>query len=99
METLIRELEALTSAPEVTHQQLVGAVLAAAARIDHALDERMVGMQALAMAVAMQPVIDAKRLHDDFVRILESQLGELGTVSADLRDMGSALRVAAADRR
>jgi hypothetical protein len=99
METLIRELEALRSAPEVTHQQLVGAVLAAAARIDHALDERMVGMQALAMAVAMQPVIDAKRLHDDFVRILESQLGELGTVPADLRDMGSALRVAAADRR
>ena len=97
METLMRELNALKEAPAVTHQQLVGAVVAAAAHIDALLDERMVGIQALAMAVAIQPGIDAKRLHRDFVAILERQFDSSRPMPADLRDMASAIGLAAAD--
>ena len=97
MEALIRELTALENAPEVTNRQLVGVVLAAAARIDKVLDERMVGMQAFAMAVAMHPGLDARRLHDDFIAILDRQFASLGPIPVDLRDMISALAVVAAD--
>lgn len=98
METLIRELSALTNARGVTYRQLVGAVLAAAARIDKALDERMVGIQAFAMAVAMHPGLDARRLHDDFAAILERHFAAIGPMPVDLRDMISALGVVAASR-
>ena len=97
MEALIRELTALKNAQDVTNKQLVGVVLAAAARIDKALDERMVGIQAFAMAVAMHPGLDARRLHDDFVAILERHFASVGPMPADLRDMVSALAVVAAD--
>ena len=99
METLIRELNALQEAPVVTSQQLVGAVVATATRVDQALDERMIGMQALAMALAMQPAVDALRLREDFLAILERQFDCPSQIPADLRDMASALAVAAADRR
>ena len=98
MESLIRELDQLKSAPSVTNRQLVGAVLAVATRVDKALDERMVGIQSFAMAVAMQPAIDAKRLQQDFATILGSQFDSLSRMPADLRDMVSALGIALADR-
>lgn len=97
METLMRELNALKDAPAVTHQQLVGAVVAAASRIDALLDERMVGIQALAMAVAMQPGIDANRLHRDFLAILERQFDPARPMPEDLRDMVTAIGLAAAE--
>lgn len=99
MEALIRELTALENAPDVTNKQLVGVVLAAAARVDKILDERMVGIQALAMAIAMHPGVDARRLHDDFVAILDRQFASVGPMPADLRDMVSGLAIVAADTR
>ena len=99
MKSLIRELDDLKGAPSVTNRQVVGAVLAVAARMDKALDERMVGIQSFAMAITMQPAVDGRKLQRDFAAILESQFDSASQVPGELRDMVTALRIALADAR
>jgi len=99
MDALIRELEAMRQAPELSSPKLIGAIVAAAVRMRDVLDSRMVAIQALATAVAMQPEINSSRLHDDFVVILKANFGSLREAPGELRDIAAAIKLAASDRR
>ena len=99
MDALIRELEAMRGTPDLSGAKLIGGVVAAAVRIRDILDSRMIAIQALATAVAMQPEIDAAKLHDDFVVILKANFASLRDVPGELRDMAAAIKLAETDRR
>ncbi len=99
MDRLIRELESLRQKAQLTNNEVVGVMLAATARFRDILDERMVGIQALASAMAMQPEVDAVKLHDDFLAAVTSHFESLRAVPHDVRDIASAIELAAAERR
>jgi hypothetical protein len=99
MEALIRELEALSQKPDVPNSKLVGAVIATAVRFREILDARMLGFQALAAAVAMQPEIDPRKLHEDFLTLLGAQYESARDIPRELRDIASAIKLASADGR
>jgi hypothetical protein len=98
METLIRELESLRHKPQLTNSEIVGVMVATTARLREILGDRMVGIQALASAVAMQPEIDAARLHDDFLDILKAHFETLRQTPSELKDIAAGIRLAAAER-
>ena len=98
MEHLIRELESLRSRPQLTDSQIVGAMIAAAARFKEILDDRMVGIESLATAVAMQPEIDARKLHDDFLAILRVHFDSIRRIPPELRDIAASIKLAEVDR-
>jgi len=99
MDRLIKELEALASKPDLPNDKVVGAVIATAMRCRDILSARMVGLQALATATAMQPTVDANQLHDDFLRLLGAQYEQPLEVPEALRDIALAIKLAAAERR
>ena len=98
MDTLIRELEMLRDRPDLPNTRILGAVIATAVRFREILDKRMVGIQALATAVAMQPQVDASKLHDDFLQILRSHYESDREIPCELRDIAAAITLAAAER-
>lgn len=98
MDALIRELQLMGERPNLSNAKLVGGMVAAAVRMRDILDSRMVGIQALATAVAMQPEINASKLHDDFVVILKANFESLKETPTELRDMAAAIKLAASDR-
>lgn len=99
METLIRELESLREKPQLTTGEVVGVMLATAMRLKEVLDARMVGIQALATAVAAQPQIDVVKLHDDYLRVLKSHFDSTRRIPVDLRDVAASIKLAGTDRR
>jgi hypothetical protein len=98
MDALIRELESMRETPALSNAKLIGGVVAAAVRMRAILDARMIGIQALATAVAMQPEIDPSKLHDDFIAILKANFETLRDAPSELRDMAAAIKLAASDR-
>lgn len=98
MDKLIAELEGLREKPQLTNSQVVGVMLSTVMRFRTVLNDRMVGIQALATAMALQPEVDALRLHDDFQRIMGSHFESERDIPSELRDIASAIRLAAADR-
>ena len=98
MDRLIRELESLASTPDVPNAKVLGAVMATAMRCRDILGTRMAGLQALATATAMQPGIDASRLHDDYLRILAGHYDSAEEIPQSLRDIALAIKLAAAER-
>jgi hypothetical protein len=99
METLIRELESLRQKPQLTNSDIVGVMLATTARLRDVMSERMVGIQAMAAAVAMQPEVDAVKLHDDFLNILKAHFESLRATPRELKDMAAGIKLAAAERK
>jgi hypothetical protein len=97
MDRLIKELESLASKPDVPNAKVVGAILATATRCRDILSTRMVGLQALATATAMQPKIDALRLHDDFLRIVGAHYNSPAQIPEALQDIALAIKLAAAE--
>src|SRR5688572_5692700 len=98
MDRLIRELEFLAAKPDVPTAEVVGAVRATAMRCRDILSERMVGLQALATATALQPKIDALQLHDDYLRILRAHYDSNSELPDGLRDIALSIKLAAAER-
>ena len=98
METLLRELQSLRDKPDVPNARLVGAVIATAVRFRDILDSRMVGIQALATAVAMQPEVDTLKLHDDFLTIVRSHYDPTQSIPQELGDIALAIKLASGDR-
>lgn len=99
MESLIRELEALRKRPQLTNSEFAGAMIAMAARLRDVTDQRMLGLQALVSAVAMQPHIDAMKLHDDFVNGLKSRFESLRLAPSELQDIAAQIKLVAAERK
>ncbi len=99
METLIRELRAMTEKQAVSSQQLSGAILAVCVRFKDLLDARMAGIQALATAIALQPELDAQKLHDDFVHGLRAHFETVRNIPQELKDVATAIKLAASDLR
>ena len=99
METLIRELESLRHKPQLTTSEVVGVMLATAMRLKEVLDVRMVGIQALASAIAAQPEIDVMKLHDEYLRVLKSHFDSVRRIPVELRDVAASIKLAAAERR
>ena len=97
MDALIRELQALSERREIPDKQVVGAILAATIRFRDVLNNRMVGIQALATAIARQPQIDSSKLHDDFVIQLKQHFESMKAIPQDLRDVANAIKLAAID--
>jgi hypothetical protein len=56
-------------------------------------------MQALAASVAMQPQLDADKLHADFLGLVKEQFGSARNIPMELRDLASAIKLAAAERK
>lgn len=98
MEKLIEELKELQGQRELAGNKVVGAVLAAAVRIRQLLEERSLAMQALAASVAMQPGVDAEKLHLDFLAIAKAHLRPARHVPVEVRDMAAAIKLAAAEK-
>lgn len=98
METLIRELESLRKRPQLTNNEVAGAMVAMTMRLRDLLDQRMIGIQAIASAVAMQPQIDVLKLHADFMSILKSHFESVQRIPGDLKDMAAGIKLAASDR-
>jgi hypothetical protein len=98
METLIRELESLRKRPQLTNDEVAGAMVAMTVRFRDVLDERMIGIQAIATAAAMQPEIDAFKLHDDFMGILRAHFESVSRIPRDLKDIAAGIKLAAAER-
>jgi hypothetical protein len=98
MDALIRELELMRETPGLSNAKLIGGIVAAAVRMRAILDARMVGIQSLATAVAMQPEINASKLHDDFIVLLKANFESLREAPSELRDMAAAIKLAASDR-
>lgn len=98
MEKLLKELEQLRQAPDLPNAKMIGALIATATRCKDILDARMVAVQSLAAAVAMQPQVDALKLHDDFLNQVKAHYGS-GNTPAELTDIALAMRLAAPDRR
>jgi hypothetical protein len=99
LEKLIKELEELRTQPNLSNNQVVGAVIAAATRFRSALDDRVLGMQALSAALAMQPEIDAHKLHDDFYGILNSHFDSGHGIPVELKDIAAAIKLARGGRQ
>ena len=98
MDALIRELETLTQRPKPSPREAVGAMLAATMRFSEVLNERMVAIQALAAAIAMQPQIDVAKLHDDYLDTLKAHFDSRRSIPVDLRDIASSIQLAASER-
>lgn len=98
MEALMRELECLRQKPQLTNSEIMGVMLATTARLRAILSDRMVGIQAVAAAIAMQPEIDAHRFHDDFLGILRAHFESERETPSELKDMAAGIRLAAAER-
>jgi hypothetical protein len=98
MDTLFRELETLRQKPQLTNNEIVGVMVATIARFREVLNHRMVGIQALAAAVAMQPEMDPQKLHDDFMTILGAHFESPRHMPSELIDIAAGIRLAAADR-
>jgi hypothetical protein len=98
MDRLIKELESLAARQDVPTAQVVGAVMATAMRCRDILSARMVGLQALATATALQPRIDALQLQEDFLRILGAHYEPPNEVPDALQDIALAIKLAAAER-
>jgi len=98
MEKLIRELESLGKKQQLSNSEVTGAMMAMTVRFREILDQRMIGIQAIATAAAMQPQVDASKLHDDFMRILKSHFESVQRIPADLKDIASGIKLAAAER-
>jgi hypothetical protein len=99
MDALVRELEALRAQPDIPNSKVVGAVLSAAMRIRDILEWRIAGIEALATAIAMQPGIDAARLHRDFLEVLKARYESMRHVPNELKDMAAAIQLAATERK
>ncbi|HUI98713.1 MAG TPA: hypothetical protein VLY46_00675 [Usitatibacter sp.] len=99
MEKLIRELKELQDREDLTGNKIVGAVLAAAVRIRQLLEERSLALQALAASVAMQPGIDAEKLHADFLEIVKAHFRPARSIPLELKDMAAAIELAAAEKK
>jgi len=99
MDALVRELEALRAQPDIPNSKVVGAVLSAAMRIRDILEWRVAGIEALATAVAMQPGIDAERLHRDFLAVLKARFESMRHVPSELKDMAAAIQLVATERK
>src|SRR5947209_1363099 len=97
MDALVRELELLRMKPQLTNDQVVGMMVAATVRFKEVLEDRMVGIQAIATAVAMQPSIDVTKFHEDFVALLEKHF-ESPRIPTDLRDIAASIKLAGSDR-
>ena len=98
MDRLIKELEELANKPELPNAKVVGAIIATATRCRDILSARMVGLQALATATALQPGVDARRLHEDYLRILVAHYDTPKEIPEALQDIGLALELVAAEK-
>jgi len=98
VEKLLEELELLRRSPDLPTEKMVGAIIATAARCKDILDARMVAVHSLATAVAMQPQIDALKLHDDFVNQVKAHYAGRHT-PPDVTDVALTIELAAPDRR
>jgi hypothetical protein len=99
LEKLLKELKELQDKPDLDGSTVIGAVIAASVRFRQLLEERALGMQALAASVAMQPQLDAEKLHADFLGLVTEQFGSVRNIPLELRDLASAIKLAAADRK
>jgi hypothetical protein len=99
LERLLKELKELQEKPDLDASKVIGAVIASAVRFRQLLEERALGMQALAASVAMQPQLDAEKLHADFIALVKEHFGSARTIPAELRDLASAIKLAAAERK
>jgi hypothetical protein len=98
METLIRELESLRKRPHLSNNEVAGAMVAMTVRLGEILDQRIIGIQAIASAVAMQPQIDVIKLHADFMSFLKSHFESVHRIPSDLKDIAAGIKLAGADR-
>ena len=95
MDRLIKELELLAASPEVSNSKVMGAVVATAMRCRDVFHTRMVGLQALATATAMQPTMDAILLHDDYLKALRAHYDSPKEIPSELRDIALAIKLVA----
>ena len=95
MDRLIKELESLAAVPDVSSTKVMGAVIATAVRCRDVFNTRMVGLQALATAAAMQPTMDANLLHDDYLRALRAHYDSAKDIPNELRDIALAIKLVA----
>jgi hypothetical protein len=98
VEKLIREIEALRQKPQLTNSEVVGLMLSSTIRFREVLDDRMIGIQALAVAVAMQPQVDVLKLHDDYLSILKAHFESMRHVPVELKDIAAVIKLAATER-
>jgi hypothetical protein len=98
LEKLIRELQDLQVKDEVSGNQVIGAILAAAVRFRQTLEARALASQALAASLAMQPNVDAAKLHADFLAIVKRRFPSEANMPVELKDIAAALELVAADR-
>jgi hypothetical protein len=98
LERLIKELQELQEKDEVSGNQVIGAILAAAVRFRQTLEARALASQALAASLAMQPNVDAAKLHADFLALVKRRFPSEAKMPMELRDIAAALELVAADR-
>jgi len=94
----LHRLQAFTDAA-LAHLELDELLDAMLVRIREILEWRISGIEALATAVAMQPGIDAERLHRDFLAVLKARFESMRHVPSELKDMAAAIQLAASERK
>ncbi len=99
MEALIDELRSLKDKADPSSAKVFGAILATAVRVHERCNAQALGMQMLASALAGQDRLDALRLHDDFMRLVNAQYGSATHIPSVVRDIAAAIKIAASHRK
>jgi predicted N-formylglutamate amidohydrolase len=99
MEALIDELRSLKDQADPPSAKLLGAILAVAVRVDERYAAHSIGVEMLASALAAQEHLDAQRLHDDFMRLVNGHFRSPKHIPSALKDIAAAIKIAASHKR